>query len=138
MVTHLLDLAEDQGVLEELVVAGQRRVILEGDAMHEALRLVVREELQRAGVQDGPDRLMTVKAAADFAGLKPATIREWITSGKLKALKAGPHWRIELLDLKAAMDPSPAQARIAEEQDARATANGILLDLQQQRNKKER
>ena len=76
----------------------------------DAVRAVVREEL--AGLKDelaalhpeAPvNKLMTVAEAAEYAGVKEATIRDWINRGKLSAVKAGQQWRMKPVDLDAAM-----------------------------------
>lgn len=40
------------------------------------------------------DRLMTTEEVAKFFNVKPLTIRDWITNGKLKATKLNGYWRV--------------------------------------------
>jgi excisionase family DNA binding protein len=60
----------------------------------------VRDEL---GKREDDDGYMTVAMAAAYAKLKPATIREWAKSGKLRAKSTGRQLRITRADLEAAM-----------------------------------
>lgn len=45
------------------------------------------------------DRLMTTEQVAEFFNVKPLTIRDWITTGKLKATKINGYWRVWYSDV---------------------------------------
>ena len=99
------------------------------------LRQVVREELERAGSPWGanPEGFMTVKQAAEHAGVKPATLREWLTAGKLRGAKAGNRWRVAREDLVAFLRSQGAGAGEVVDLDAEASR---LLSLDHARDKR--
>jgi excisionase family DNA binding protein len=77
--------------------------------MVEALRdPEVRDELrsilQEASPAPGPDPLLTVAEAAQYAKVAETTVRGWITEGKLRASQAGRRWRIRQGDIDACME----------------------------------
>ena len=47
------------------------------------------------------ERLYVLKEAADYLGIKPATLREWLRTGKVKGSKVGRQWRLRESDLEA-------------------------------------
>ena len=77
-------------------------------ALTELVRSVVRDELaaERAARDvDQVDHLLDVAAAARLVSVKPATVRAWIKSGKLKtAGKAGKSWRLRREEVIAAVN----------------------------------
>lgn len=50
--------------------------------------------------------LLTPEEAAKILSVSPATIREWIRTGKLQARKAGRLWRVRERDLETFLDGS--------------------------------
>lgn len=131
MVEHLLALAEHAGVLEDLAEEIRRRGMLQGEDWRDELRSTIREELARTkplGIVAGGR--MTVAQAAEHAGIKPATVRAWIKSGRLLASMAGNRWRIEPANLEAAL--SPAEERV----DLDAEASRILHLNRQRRDRR--
>ena len=50
------------------------------------------------------EKLLSVKEAAEYLGLKENTVREWLRSGALKGIKIGKSWRIKISDLEALID----------------------------------
>lgn len=42
---------------------------------------------------------MTTEQVAEFFNVKPLTIRDWITTGKLKATKINGYWRVWYSDV---------------------------------------
>lgn len=86
----------------------------------EALRELIREVLakERAAVTAGSE-LMTTAEAADFARLKPATIREWVRTERLRAQYIGRRLRITRAALEAAMTVGRGK-RSTESVEARA------------------
>ena len=127
-VTTLVDFLEASGLAD-----GVARELVERGRLEPAMgrfRQVVREELKRAGAPGGGDRdgYLTVEQAARHAAVTPATVREWLATGKLKAAKVGNRWRVAPGDLEAFMH-SPA-AGAGEVVDLDAEASRLLsLDL---------
>lgn len=78
------------------------------DMICEVVREVVREELSHAPAPK-PSGILTTDEAAAHARRSPETIRDWIQSGRLKALpRSGrQHYRIRLEELEAAMARQP-------------------------------
>ncbi len=76
------------------------------------MRLVVREELERALVGRAGPELLTTDQAAKAAEVQPKTIRAWVLAGRLKAQRRGRTLRISRADLEAflAGDTRPAAA----------------------------
>lgn len=50
--------------------------------------------------------LLTPEEAADRLQVKPSTIKSWLREGKLKGLKAGKAWRIQLSELQRFLEMS--------------------------------
>lgn len=95
------------------------------DELAAIVRDVVREELARQRPQEAaPTRYLTVAEAARIAGRSQETIREWVATGRLRALprRGRQHIRIHPDDLEAALQ-SPGRS---DEVDAQAWARGIL------------
>lgn len=55
------------------------------------------------------EKLLTPEEAAGILKMRPETVREWLRTGRLKGLKAGPRmWRIKEIDLVEFLKaPSP-------------------------------
>lgn len=106
----------------------------------DAVRTVIKEEIgslrdEIVSTLSGSSplmRMMTVTEAAGYACVKEATIRDWISSDKLKAFQAGNRWRIKLADLETAMKP---QGPVKEANEMEERANTIMNDLRRQRRK---
>jgi excisionase family DNA binding protein len=64
----------------------------------------------RSAVSSGEDPWLTVPQVADDLNIHPATVRSWIKTGRLAAVRAGRTWRVRGSDVDRAllMDPSPA------------------------------
>lgn len=84
------------------------------DALRDAIREIVREEL----AQFKTPSLMTTAEAATFARLTPETLREWIATGRLAAVRAGRSYRIQRTDLEAALT-APRRLSVVPESAAR-------------------
>jgi excisionase family DNA binding protein len=56
--------------------------------------------------------LMTLSEVSLKLNIGPHTLREWIKSGRLRALRLGPrgHWRVRWSDVLAVLEPAPAAA----------------------------
>jgi excisionase family DNA binding protein len=71
--------------------------------------------------RSGPvaDPWLTVQQVSDELKIHPATVRAWVKSGRLAAVRAGRSWRVRRSDVDRALmsDASPAYL----EQDSRAT-----------------
>ncbi|PKL64789.1 MAG: DNA-binding protein [Methanomicrobiales archaeon HGW-Methanomicrobiales-3] len=50
------------------------------------------------------DTIYTIEEAAEILKIKPRTVRQWITDGKLKSFKLGDLVRIHEDDLQALID----------------------------------
>lgn len=92
--------------------------------LRDMIREVVREELERSQATKGPEpsSILTTEEAAVHARRSPETIRDWIKSGRLRALpRSGrQHYRIQVEELAVAMRaPDPSL-------DAEAWAEGLL------------
>ena len=63
----------------------------------------------------GKDPWLTVPQVADELSIHPATVRVWINSGRLAAVRAGRTWRVRRSDLDRALllDASPAASQDA-------------------------
>ena len=66
----------------------------------------------RSPASAGEDPWLTVQQVADDLNIHPATVRSWIKTGRLAAVRAGRTWRVRRSDVDRAllMDPSPALA----------------------------
>jgi excisionase family DNA binding protein len=87
--------------------------------LEQMFRRVVREELAAAltgGVPSPGVELLTYDQAAKVGGLQKATIKKWVSSGRLKAVGSRRSRRIRLEDLRAALEldsaPSDQAKRI--------------------------
>ena len=131
LVQHLIGAAEAGGVLEELAAEIRRRGMLGGEGWRDELRSTIREELARAGGAPGASGdFMSVAQAANYLGIKPATVRDWISTGRLHAKKAGSRWRIKAEDLEAAMVvPQPRTT----DREVEERAGAIIRDIRQGR-----
>lgn len=49
--------------------------------------------------------LLSIRTAADYAGVSASTVRRWIKSGSLKTYRAGKQVRIDEADLIASLSP---------------------------------
>jgi len=80
--------------IEETIVA------LVGPVVREAVRAEVGRLLdERAPTAEGKG-LISVKAAAQYADVHPATVRDWIKDGRLQAQNAGRHLKVLFADLE--------------------------------------
>jgi excisionase family DNA binding protein len=98
------------------------------------MRAVIREELARSHQprRADADGLLSVSEAAAIAALKPATIRDWARTGRLKtAGRAGRRWRFRREDVEAALrGPSRTTADIDLDREA---ARLLSLDRARER-----
>jgi excisionase family DNA binding protein len=62
-------------------------------ALLSALREIIREEVRAAIAEQpspkAPEEVLTVRQAAEEAHVRPETIRDWVRSGRLKAIRVG-------------------------------------------------
>lgn len=70
------------------------------------VRRVIREELART---PGRDEYLSVDAAARIAGVRPGTIRDWISDRRLPGFHAGRRLRVRRGDLEAFLASSPTR-----------------------------
>lgn len=84
------------------------------DAIRDAIREIVREELAKLQAPS----LMTTAEAATFARITPETLREWIATGRLPAVRAGRSYRIQRSDLETAL-AQPRRLSVVPESAAR-------------------
>jgi len=129
IVRQLADLARSLGVAEDLA-----RELAGGSALEtaEAVRLVVREELGRVRAAAPADGLLSAEEAAELAGVKPATIRDWARSGRLAtAGRAGRRLRFRGEAVEAALRSSASVTAVDLDREA-----GRLLRLDRARNKR--
>lgn len=84
--------------------------VLRSPEVRTELRALLREELkaQRPALPGPSDRMLTTAVAAEYAGVKEATIRDWISKGKLRAFRAGNRFRVRLSDLEVSMSAPAA------------------------------
>lgn len=87
------------------------------------VRAVVRAEIE--GRQERGDYMTTTEAAV-VARLKPATIREWVKAGRLRAHRIGRLLRITRADLDHAI-ANPHPKRETTESRARSEARRALV-----------
>jgi excisionase family DNA binding protein len=84
--------------------------------MAEALRGLVQEELAKL---PGRDEYLSVRGAADVAGVIPGTIRSWVDQGRLGRYQAGRHMRIKRSELESLMrNPQPQRREVSPEERA--------------------
>jgi excisionase family DNA binding protein len=101
LVVSLVDLISHQGLVEDLLVEIDQRGMIVSRSWRDELRQVLREELAtRPQAVPTNDGFMTVKQAAEHAGVKASTIRAWIAQDKVVAAKAGRQWRVRREDLE--------------------------------------
>jgi excisionase family DNA binding protein len=93
------------------------------EALDERIRRVVREEL--AAARPGPAELMTTAEAAGHARVKPATIRDWVRVGRLRAQRVGRHLRVRRADLDAAIEAWTRGMRNRESTEARGRREAL-------------
>lgn len=81
--------------------------------LEDTIRQVVREELRAlvdelrpAPAERVPGGYLTIDEAATLARLRPATLRTWIRSGRLRA--TGRPYRVSREDLAEALESRPA------------------------------
>jgi excisionase family DNA binding protein len=69
----------------------------------------------------GDDPWLTVQQVSDELKIHPATVRGWVKSGRLAAVRAGRTWRVRRSEVDRALlsDASPAYLQ----QDASSTAS---------------
>ncbi|MBI2988097.1 MAG: helix-turn-helix domain-containing protein [Deltaproteobacteria bacterium] len=90
-----------------------------GEALLEALRLAVRQEIEAVMGQNGlvgkkPHDVvkpyLTIKEAADISRLGPSTVRLLIRKRQLKALQVGRRVIIKTTDLEKYLEAHPIEA----------------------------
>jgi excisionase family DNA binding protein len=87
------------------------------ELIREAVRDVFREEL-RAVLSElaAPTRYLSVREAGKVASVDPSTIRKWIQTGELRALRAGRVLRVSQEELRKFMSrPPPSPERSPEQ-----------------------
>ena len=62
----------------------------------------------------GEDPWLTVAEVSDELKLHPATVRSWVKSGRLAAVRAGRTWRVRRSDLDRALELDPSPGYLAE------------------------
>ncbi len=115
--------------------------------MHDLLceiREVVRDEIctalreERSGAwapkaaiaeKDNGIRLFTVEQVAERLSVTPATVRDWISSGKLVAVRLGAsrHYRIRSMDLEAFVEMGAPRVKGGEDDVATQAAKIVQL-----------
>ena len=87
------------------------------EAVREVVRAEVLPRLQAMPQGRGdPSRYLNTDQAAEVAGVKPDTIRDWLKSGRLAGHHAGRHLRVRLDQLEAflaAGTPAPGSKQEA-------------------------
>ena len=103
-----------------------------GDLVKQACATALRENRQlireecRAALQDlsgktiAAEQSIDTKDAAEIAGVKPTTIRNWVRSGRLRALGERPY-RFEIAEVVRARDRRPNSTSVVDF-EARAVA----------------
>jgi excisionase family DNA binding protein len=82
--------------------------------LRDAIRDVLREELAHAAASmpraepAGPDRYLSVKAAAAMMSVSTGSVRSWISAGDVRACRAGRQLRVRECDVHAYMARRPA------------------------------
>lgn len=106
-------------VLREAIHAAVREVLPEV-IRAEVLPLVaqLQEALAAEPANSNGEYVSTRKAAA-IAGVQPATIRRWISDGRLTECRAGRHIRVRVGDLRACIEKQEAPGVIDLEMRAR-------------------
>lgn len=66
-------------------------------ALRAEIRSIIREELARLAT---PEEYLSIRGAADLAGVVPATVRRWVREGKLARHGAGRHLRVRRAELE--------------------------------------
>lgn len=93
------------------------------DALEDRFRRIIREELHALSEEpetahSGPvdEEYITADRAAEIAGVQPATIRHWITTGKIREYRAGRLLRVRRGDLDLFLSGSrrPASANVGD------------------------
>jgi excisionase family DNA binding protein len=83
------------------------------DAVRQAVREEMQEMLAERFIEPAPkrvdDRYISIRRAAEIAGVHECTIREWINNGSLKAYRPSRHWRLLREDLEARLTQTPAE-----------------------------
>jgi excisionase family DNA binding protein len=87
------------------------------ELIRDAVRDVFREELRAVLVEVvAPTRYLSVREAGKVASVDPSTVRKWIQTGALRALRAGKILRVSQGELQKFMSrPPPSPERSPEE-----------------------
>lgn len=114
-------------MIDEALARLIREVVrAELDRVRDELRVILRDELRNVVESKRHAReILTVREAADVCALAEGTIREWIRSGRLRALKLGRSYRVKMCDLLAigvTADLSPTSNEALDEQADRVVA----------------
>jgi excisionase family DNA binding protein len=128
----LAELAESLGAAPELAAELARRGVSAADLGEELRALRLEVTRLASGPRSSPDAegYLSVKRAAEYIGLTPATIREWCESGQLPSSKVGKQWRIRREELDSVLTHPEAKRSV----DLDAEANQILrLDRERTR-----
>jgi excisionase family DNA binding protein len=74
------------------------------------------------------DPWLTVQQVSQELKLHPATVRQWVKTGRLAAVRAGRTWRVRRSEVERALmsDPSPAYARQAPSSPSPSATDGSL------------
>lgn len=82
--------------------------------IRDTVREVVREELAKSRpAATDPDELITTASAALLMKVQPATVRGWVATGRLGAVRVGRTLRVRRGDLGSVTDPVRGKARPA-------------------------
>lgn len=79
--------------------------------LEEMIRAIVREELARTQPAPEPDVYLSPAAAAELAGVAPATIRRWVAEQRLPGYHAGRAIRIRRSELEALLASTGTRSR---------------------------
>jgi len=110
----LAELAESLGAAPELAAELARRGADAEDVCEElrALRREVTRLASEPRSRAPAEGYLSTRQAAEYMDVKPATIREWCESGRLRASKVGKQWRIRREDLDTSLTRPEAKRSV--------------------------